>query len=202
MKDNNTPQTFIRLAEPGDTEAIYRYRCDEEVMFWAAGGYADGTQTKAQIEETIRNQRTRDTSLLYVIEVEEASLSHGGASTRRVVGTISFRDLDRIARHATVGMLIGDKAYWGRGIGLQVVRQFVRMLFTRFNVNRINIDTFADNVRAIRCYEKAGFVREGLRRQQMWTMNGFRDQVLMGLLREDWLQSEDGRQVFYLEGQA
>ncbi|HEU4964392.1 MAG TPA: GNAT family protein [Bacilli bacterium] len=188
----------IRLAEPQDADKLYQFRQDEEVMFWSAGGIGYAITSKSDIAEMLETQSTRNGSMVYVVEVEEEQ-EDTGEKERLVIGTISFREMDMIARHATIGMLIGDRNYWGRGLGTEIVRQFVRLLFTRFNMNRINIDTFADNVRAIRCYEKVGFVVEGRRPQKMWTMNGLRDQVLMGLLREDWLQTEDGQRVHYLD---
>jgi RimJ/RimL family protein N-acetyltransferase len=105
--------------------------------------------------------------------------------------------MDRVARRATIGMLIGDRNYWGKGYGAAALAKFVMILFAHYNLNRIDMDTFADNKRAIRCYEKVGFTVESMRRKAMWTMNGFRDQVVMGLLQEEW-QDRQGNTNYYL----
>lgn len=169
----------FRPATSQDVPVLYAFRMDEEVNYWGTGGYGDALSTLPELEEQIRSQRATDARRLFAIEVE---VENGPI----VIGSISFRKLDRISRRATIGMSIGDKPYWGRGYGTEVVRQFVRFLFTSYNLHRIDIDTFADNERAIRCYKKVGFVEEGRLRKAMWTTKGYRDQVMMGLLREDW----------------
>jgi RimJ/RimL family protein N-acetyltransferase len=169
----------FRPAELHDVDALYRFRLDDEVMYWASGGYGDALQPRSQVEEQVRTQRSTDANRTFVIEAR-------AESGPVVIGTISFRGLDRISRRATLGMMIGDRDYWGRGYGTAVIKQFVQFLFTRYNVHRIDLDTFAENERAIRTYKKCGFIVEGVRRKAMWTVNGYRDQVMMGLLREDW----------------
>ncbi|MGG1556105.1 GNAT family N-acetyltransferase [Paenibacillus ferrarius] len=183
----------IRPVELRDVDVIYRYRLDEEVMFWGSGGYGNAIPAREQLVQEFQSQSSMDTKRIFAIEVEVA-----GNQEPVVIGTISFREMDRIARRATIGMLIGDRNYWGKGYGTAALNQFVTMLFARYNLNRIDLDTFADNKRAIRCYEKVGFSVEGVRRQAMWTMNGYRDQVLMGLLQEEWL-AKKGNRSFYLE---
>lgn len=180
----------LRPAELFDVDAIYQFRQDEEVMFWAAGGFGDALSSRCELEDQIEQDSALNSTRMFVIEVEEEA-------EHRVVGTITFRNFNRVNRRCEVGMLIGDKDYWGRGIGTEAMQQFIRLLFTRYNVNRIDLDTFSDNQRALRCYKKCGFVEEGLRRQSFWTMNGYRDQIMMGLLREDWLK-EHGNDVYYL----
>lgn len=169
----------FRPVMPQDVATLYAYRTDPEVHYWGAGGYGDALPTLPEFEEQIRSQRASDARRIFTIEAE----ADNGPI---VIGSITFRGLDRISRRATIGMMIGDKRYWGRGYGTEVVRQFVRFLFTSYNLHRIDIDTFADNERAIRCYKRCGFIEEGRLRKAMWTTKGYRDQVMMGLLREDW----------------
>ncbi|MDQ0059942.1 RimJ/RimL family protein N-acetyltransferase [Paenibacillus harenae] len=165
---------------------------DEEVMFWASGGFGNAIPAREQLVEEFRNQSPLDTRRFFVIEVQEDAQEEPV-----VIGQISFRNMVRVAHRATIGMLIGDRRYWGKGYGAAALSEFVKILFARYNLNRIDMDTFVDNKRAIRCYEKVGFTVEGVRRKAMWTMNGFRDQVIMGLLQEEWLD-RNGNKTYYL----
>lgn len=54
-------------------------------------------------------------------------------------------------------LFIGDETYLDKGYGAAIVRAFIDYIFAHFDANRILIDPAADNKRAIRCYEKAGF---------------------------------------------
>jgi RimJ/RimL family protein N-acetyltransferase len=186
----------IRPMEMTDLDRIYEFRMDEEVMFWAAGGFGDAIFSQAQMENAVDQDHSQNADRTFVIEVDVED-AEDEEEARVVIGQISYRGFNRVNHSAEIGMFIGDRNYWSKGIGTEVVKQFVRMLFRRYNLHRIDIDTFSDNKRAIRCYEKCGFVVEGVRRKKFWTMNGYRDQVIMGLLREDW-EKEHGEQVYYL----
>ena len=62
----------------------------------------------------------------------------------------------------------------------------VEYAFGTLNLNRIWLSCFADNARAIRAYEKVGFRREGVLRQEMYREGRYWDSLLMAILREDW----------------
>jgi RimJ/RimL family protein N-acetyltransferase len=135
--------------------------------------------TYSQLSERIRGQRSDSRSLMFMVEIRE----DGGWKS---IGACHFRDFDAVSRSVVIGFSIGEKSYWGKGYGSQALRVFVDLLFQRYNLHRIQLDTFEENRRAIRCYEKCGFVREGVLRQAFWTIHGYRDKIVMGLLREDW----------------
>jgi aminoglycoside 6'-N-acetyltransferase-1b len=60
----------------------------------------------------------------------------------------------------TIGfdLFIGEEDYVGKGYGTKVVKAFSKLLFAPTGVQKIIVDPFADNKKAIRCYEKAGFI--------------------------------------------
>src|SRR5690348_3174949 len=89
----------FRPIELRDVDTVYRFRLDEEVMFWAAGGYGGAMQSLAELEANVKNQKASDSSRMFVIEAETAE-------GPLVIGTISFRDFDRINHRVTVGMFI------------------------------------------------------------------------------------------------
>ncbi|MCU0635646.1 MAG: GNAT family N-acetyltransferase [Gemmatimonadaceae bacterium] len=60
-----------------------------------------------------------------------------------------------------IDLFLADAAHLGRGLGTAMVAAFVAQLFEDPAVTRIQIDPHPSNTRAIRCYEKAGFVGVG-----------------------------------------
>lgn len=113
-----------------------------------------------------------------------------------LIGTADYRDVDPVKRSCTVGITIGKKEYWGQGYGTDAMKVLVRFLFERLNLRRIQLDTWGGNGRAIRSYEKCGFVIEGRLRENEYVRGEYFDTVIMGLLRDDWEKSEkrDGSQ--------
>jgi len=87
---------------------------------------------------------------------------------------------------AELQIRIGDAADRGRGVGSEAVGLLLRFAFDDLNLQRVQLHVFADNAAAIRVYEKAGFVREGVLRQAAHIGGKYVDVVLMGILREDY----------------
>jgi len=102
------------------------------------------------------------------------------------VGNCGFQKIDWRCRTGEVGILIGEKQYWNQGYGTEAMRLLLRHGFETLNLNRIGLDVYADNPRAIRSYEKAGFVLEGRRRQAMFKRGQYVDILQMSVLREEW----------------
>ena len=102
------------------------------------------------------------------------------------IGNIGFFKIDSISRSAEVGIMIGDKDYWNKGYGTEAMQLILKHGFETLNLNRIFLRVFANNPRAIRCYEKVGFVHEGRQRQAIYTDGDYFDILLMGILREEW----------------
>jgi RimJ/RimL family protein N-acetyltransferase len=106
------------------------------------------------------------------------------ARTRKLVGSCQLRDIDRVHRTAELQIRIGEQSARGRGWGTQAVRLLMRFAFDDLNLQRVGLRVFATNHRAIRAYEKAGFVREGTLRRAAHIDGAYVDVVVMGLLRE------------------
>jgi RimJ/RimL family protein N-acetyltransferase len=84
--------------------------------------------------------------------------------------------------------MIGDKTYWTQGYGTEAVRLLIKHGFNSLNLNRIFLRVFENNPRAIRAYEKAGFVHEGRERQAEFRDGRYIDVLLMSILKDEFSQ--------------
>jgi RimJ/RimL family protein N-acetyltransferase len=105
------------------------------------------------------------------------------------IGSCGFHNVDWRNRSAEIGIVIGPHDYWNRGYGTDAVATLVGFGFGTLNLNRIALRVYADNARAIHCYEKVGFQHEGRLRQDNFHEGRYRDTLLMGLLHQDWAQA-------------
>ena len=111
----------------------------------------------------------------------------------RLIGNSSFFDFDWFARSAEVGIMIGDKTVWGQGYGTEVMTLLLRHGFETLNLNRVYLRVHADNKRAIRTYEKTGFVHEGRLRQAIYKCGKYGDLLYMSVLSEEWNANKEER---------
>jgi RimJ/RimL family protein N-acetyltransferase len=107
------------------------------------------------------------------------------------VGTCGFHNFDWRARAAEVGIFIGEKSLWNQGYGSEAMALLLRHGFNTLNLNRIALDVYETNPRAIRAYEKVGFVHEGRKRQAMYKDGSYIDILIMSVLRSEWKEDQE-----------
>lgn len=104
----------------------------------------------------------------------------------RLIGNCTFFDIDTIVHSAEIGIMIGDKSVWNKGLGTETMGLLLRHGFETLNLNRIMLKVYADNPRAIRTYEKTGFVHEGTLREAVFKRGKHGDVHIMSVLRKEW----------------
>jgi RimJ/RimL family protein N-acetyltransferase len=109
-----------------------------------------------------------------------------GAESWRLIGTFAFDSIDWHNRSAEFGIMIGEKSYWNQGYGTEAVRLLTHHGFKTLNLNRIFLHVFENNTRAIRAYEKAGFIHEGRERQAEFTDGRYIDVLRMSMLKDEF----------------
>jgi RimJ/RimL family protein N-acetyltransferase len=109
----------------------------------------------------------------------------------RLIGSAVLRDIDPVNRSAKMGINIGDTASQGRGYGREAIRLLLKYGFEELNLNRIGLYVFAENWRAIRAYQKAGFVQEGCARQAQFRDGHYQDEYHFAMLKSEWEASEE-----------
>ncbi|MFE6591293.1 GNAT family N-acetyltransferase [Streptomyces sp. NPDC057781] len=102
-----------------------------------------------------------------------------------LLGEVVLNEWEPENRTCTFRTLIGPRGR-GRGIGTEATRLIVGYGFEELGLHRIQLDAYAYNHRALRVYEKVGFVTEGVRREVEWRDGAWVDEVLMAVLDHQW----------------
>jgi RimJ/RimL family protein N-acetyltransferase len=126
-------------------------------------------------------------------DLNEQSLNQHFFSIRnladdRLLGIVDLYINNWPGRDAFVGLGIGEREFWCKGYGTDLMKLILRYGFTEVNLNRVTLTVFEYNPRAIRVYEKVGFRHEG-RMRKLLNKEGMRwDMLYMGILREEWME--------------
>jgi ribosomal-protein-alanine N-acetyltransferase len=110
----------------------------------------------------------------------------------RHIGNIALNAIDWVNRTADVGILIGEKDSWGKGVAGEALELLEGYAFDRLNIRRLTADTQATNVPGIILLKKLGWVQEGRKRQQVMRENEFHDMIIFGLLRGEYYEFRRG----------
>lgn len=109
----------------------------------------------------------------------------------KLIGFVILMRINHVHGDAFVGIGMGDPDYRGKGYGTDAMNLALRFAFQELNLHRVSLDAAAINARAIRSYEKCGFVHEGKSRGAE-LRDGMREGlVCMGILRAEW----EGKQI-------
>ncbi len=160
------------MHESDASEAYASWLNDPEVNRYLATKHATSAELRKYIEEKNRKPDTE----LFGIFLREGD---------RHVGTLKLEPIDRAAKKATLGILIGDKREWGKGYAGEAIRLAIAHCFGELGMEEVWLGVIAQNTSALRAYQKLGFVETARKPGSVVFPNGVFDQVEM-ILRKNY----------------
>lgn len=167
----------LRAVEREDVKSFMEWLNDPEVTFGLGMYLPMSLADEEKWFEGLANRKPSEKPL--AIELRDGD-------GWRLIGNSGLFDHDSVAHSAELGIMIGDKSVWNQGIGTETMELLLRHGFETLNLNRIFLRVYADNPRAKRSYEKAGFVLEGTQREAVFKRGMFGDVHMMSVLRREW----------------
>jgi aminoglycoside 6'-N-acetyltransferase len=156
----------LRPSTRADTDALFAIASEPVVAEWW------GEPSRSALEAELSGDEPEIVSL--IIEVDG-----------HMAGCIQYHEEHEPAfRHAGIDLFLGG-AWHGRGLGTAAILLVVGFLCDERGHHRLTIDPAADNARAIRSYEKAGFRAVGVMRRYQHLRGAWRDGLLMELVRDE-----------------
>ncbi len=163
---------YLRLMTYDDTDHIVRWRNSDGVR---KNFIYQALFTRESHENWIRTMvETGKVVQMMICEV----------TTDEAVGSVYIRDIDTTHHKAEYGIFIGEDMARGKGYGTAAAKLMIRYCFEELKLHRLFLRVYAENVQAIRSYEKAGFVKEAHLREDVCIEGKYKDIVLMGILNE------------------
>jgi len=164
-------KVLLREKRQEDAYADYRWRTDEEL---------------ARLDATIPLKLPLTEFLTYYAEELEyptprrRRFAIESLEDNKHIGNCMYYDISFNAGEAELGIMIGDKDYWGKGYGEDAVNTLVDHIFDTVKLKRIYLHTLEWNVRAQMCFQRCGFQPYAhLKRNK-------RKFIAMEILRENW----------------
>jgi len=173
-------QIRLRAIEKDDLPSFVRWLNDPDVCQWLCMRYP---LSLAEEEEWFAKMIKRPPAERpMAIEIQPDPKK----DTWVFVGNCGFFDVSWENRSAEIGIHIGEKAYWDKGFGTKAMELILQFGFQSLNFHRIFLRVFENNQRAIRSYQKVGFIMEGRMRQAHYMNGKYVDVLLMSILQPEW----------------
>jgi RimJ/RimL family protein N-acetyltransferase len=162
----------IRRAGSGDVDFLVGLVTDADVEPFL--GAVSAKDARAVLDEVERSLREPHDFGRFVIEVDGER-----------AGALGFELANRRSRVAHLERLAVHPTFRGRRVGDDAARQFHRHLVHDLGYHRLQLEIYGFNERAMRHAERAGWIKEGVRRKAYDRHGEWVDGVIYGLVRED-----------------
>lgn len=167
---------ILREFRQEDISAMRQWIGDGEITRYLGGAFSR-PQTWEQTERYLDAFLTGDAGGVNFVIADRKDA--------RYIGQCNLMSVDYVARTAELAVTLGPGSV-GQGKGGEAVRLLSGYGFHVMNLNRIYLKVHAENRRAVRCYEKCGYVVEGRLREHKFLEGRYVDVLVMGLLRRDF----------------
>jgi len=108
------------------------------------------------------------------------------AETNEMVGLIALSDIDKENRSARLGKILIHKEKRNKGLGKMMIEEALNIAFNDLKLHRVSLGVFEHNKVAISCYEKVGFVLEGILRDERKFGNEYWNLCEMSILEDEY----------------
>ena len=168
----------LRATERDDVKKFYVWVNDPDVTRYLSTYLPMSTVDEENWFEAMTKRDQSEKTL--VIEVRDGN-------GWKMIGNCGVFGIDPVNRLGELGIMIGEKDEWNKGYGTEAMFLLVRHCFDTLNLNRAYLHVYAENLRAKRSYEKAGFVEEGRLRESVYKHGKYDDVIVMSILRSEWI---------------
>ncbi|WDE98193.1 GNAT family protein [Lentisphaera profundi] len=169
LKGNNLELEAISLDHISDKYISWFHDKDVKKGLYSGRKPASTTSLESYIATTLANPKAIMFAIIYQSE-------H--------IGNIKIDNFDSISQTAELGILIGEKQHWGKGLGFEACQLVIDYAFNELNFRKILLSVFTNNPNATRLYEKLGFNIEGQLKEQVYIDGQYVDKIYMGLFKD------------------
>ncbi len=155
---------------------VYRWSSDEHILRWSGGTPTDLTFEEFRDRLLGEHTYSQPNRMAFFIVTRDGNL----------IGRIGCFAIDWEKKEGELGIVIGESASWGQGYGREAVTLLLRHLFETTPLERINLFTFPENLRAQRCFSSCGFRVIGNTRRFSPDIGEF-DGIEMEITRHEFL---------------
>ncbi len=166
----------LRPLEKSDLDSFVTWFRDRELRLWVNKITPFSAAREEDWFEAIQKKPVEEQP--FAIEVRQAD-------QWVLIGNTGLFQINYIARNAELGIFIGDRDFINKGWGTKAIKWMIHYAFNDLNLRRLYLHVLEGNGRAIRCYEKAGFIREGILRDHAFINGRYCNVIVMGFLRSE-----------------
>lgn len=100
------------------------------------------------------------------------------------IGNIKLGPINWTHRFGDIGIIIGEKGYWGKGYGTEAIGLITEYAFDVLGLHKLTAGSIGLNKGSVRAFKNNNFEIEGVRKKHAFINDTFVDVILLGLINE------------------
>ncbi|HDR4537821.1 TPA: GNAT family N-acetyltransferase [Bacillus cereus] len=174
MYERSMEMIKLEIFKKSDFKQLINWINSEEFLIQWSGNAFTFPLDEQQLDKYIESANT----LAFKVVDEETS---------DAIGHISLGQIDNINKSARIGkVLVGNTKMRGHSIGKHMMKAVLHIAFDELKLHRVNLGVYDFNTSAISCYEKIGFIKEGLLRDSKRVGETYWNLWEMSMLEYEW----------------
>ena len=157
--------------------------CDKNYLSWMndpeINKYLESrfmTHTIDSLKDFVTSMNNSENNVLFAI-IDKESDNH--------IGNIKLGNIHPIHKYADIGLIIGDKNYWGRGIATYAIKLVSEFAFDELNLRKVFAGVYENNIGSIRAFEKCGFKKAYIKKDTYFFKGDFIDAFVFELYNKN-----------------
>lgn len=171
----------LRRLIKSDAQSLFENARDKEISRYTTVPHPYTLQHAYDFIKMTHRKQRKNEALNLGIELRE---------TKKIIGMISLTKIQKINCNAELGYWLGKK-FWGQNIIQEAVKMMLNVGFNQLKLHKINACVIEPNIKSQKVLLRAGFVSEGISRENMWTDNKWCDYLRFGLLKKEYKLKKD-----------
>jgi RimJ/RimL family protein N-acetyltransferase len=163
-------KTLLRPLNGADVEIICQWEAGQHITTAAF----EHTSRRLTVSEEYMSRVNARTTRMFAIEAEDGVL----------IGDIGLVEINWRRSEAELMVRIGHPRYLGKGYGHDAISSLLDYMFSTTRLNRIYLRVLADNLRAVKCFEKCGFRKNWVMTRQIAKERNPKKLFLMAIERD------------------
>ncbi len=166
-------QIYLREVRESDVnQTYYKWLNDPEINL-----YLESRYIPMSLKNILKYVESKDGNM------DEVFFAICWNNNKNHIGNIKLGPVNWIHRRADIGILIGDKEYWGKGIATEAIQLVIEYAFKTLNIHKLTAGCHSTNIGSLKAFQNAGFSIEGERKKHSFVGGEYIDTVVLGLLK-------------------
>lgn len=168
---------YLRTITISDVNKNYlQWMNDKEIVKYLESRFTNYSMEDL-IDYVIKTTSNSDILFLAIISKEE----------NKHIGNIKLGPINRMHLFANMGIIIGEKNYWGKGYATEAIKIVVDYAFNKLNLHKITAGVYVENTRSKKVFLKAGFKKEGILKKHYFYNGKYIDAIILGVINERFI---------------